>query len=110
MDPENYHLSVVTLLLVTILQVFLKGEITFLSFLHACRLRDYHRHMKDMTVNEEVRKRSELNTEIRKLNFDLVFQKNEFFAFSLLFYLFHKFKICHLSFGHLLKDTKKVCV
>lgn len=38
MNPENYQLSVVTLLLVTILQAFLKGERKFLSFLQARRL------------------------------------------------------------------------
>lgn len=44
MDPENYHLSMVTLITATILQAFLKGEITFLSFLQACRFRLLQRH------------------------------------------------------------------
>lgn len=63
MDPENYHLSLVTLLLVTILQAFLKGEIKFLSFLQSCRLKVCYSHTKDTKVNEKVRKQNELNTE-----------------------------------------------
>lgn len=63
MDPKNYHLSVVTLITVTILQPFLKGEITFLSFLQACRFKEYYRNIEDMKMNENIRKLSELNTE-----------------------------------------------
>jgi len=41
----------------------LKGEITFLSFLQACRLKARYSQVKDMKVNEKVRKLSELNIE-----------------------------------------------